>query len=200
MSVWSIWRGNCRAPLSRGLLQPLPSKPFLCYLETGHRVGSDGFIRYAGDYYSAPIWYAGRTLWVRSTEHHVLFYTAEEHLVSQHKPGSGHGDIRLCLSHFNAANTDLSSVSNAWRAAFPDDELFLSLLLAQRRLGAVHTLRAILSLTRRFRRTQIRRVFTQCKLFNNYSHRFIRGLLDMDEHKLPLEKTSSPDRIQQSLF
>ena len=76
----------------------------------------------------------------------------------------------------------------------------MSLLLAQRRLGAVHTLRAILALTRRFRRTQLRHVFTQCRLFNNYSHRFIRGLLDADDHKLSLEKTSSPDGIQQSLF
>jgi hypothetical protein len=86
-----------------------------------------------------------------------------------------------------------------WRSYFPEDDRFLELLLAQRKLGAAQTLRAIFELSKRFRRKRLREIFYQCEKYNNYSHRFIQGMLEADQHPEPIPP-ASPAPAQALLF
>jgi hypothetical protein len=188
-----------RSPDLRALL-PLPTQPFAAHHDAPCRVAADGFLRYEGDYYSVPPYCTGRTVWVRRTPANQLlrFYSEDENLVTQHVAGHGQGKVHLRLEHFGLTPPEQSQLILTWKACFPEDERFLGHLLAQRKLGAAQTLRAILDLTKRFRRKRLRQIFGQCERYNNYSHRFIQGLLEADQTSAPI--TSVPPTPAQELL
>jgi len=181
-------------------LLSLPTQPFCSHQDMPCRVASDGFLRYANDYYSVPFYCVGRTIWVRRTGMLLRFYNEDERLVAQHTAGPGRGKVQLYLEHFRCPPLGQDRLVQTWRASFPADEAFLSHLLAQRKLGATQTIRTILDLTRRFRRDKIRAVFLHCQKFNNYSHRFILGILEAHQPKVQAPEPMPRTSCQQLLF
>ncbi len=188
-------------PVPNGLgLQPMPKDRFVCHKDTPCRVGSDGFARYAGDYYSLPAPYVGKTLWARRTGDIVAFNNDNELRITDHKVGRGCGDVRLCLSHFDFVNSpELVRAIKAWRGYLPGEEQFIERLVAQRKLGSADTMRSILALVQRLPKPQQRHLLDQCTRYNNYSHRFVQGLLDTPA-RVPSHKPAPLRTAQQLLF
>ena len=183
---------------TRDELLTLPAQPFCSHQDTPCRAASDGFLRYEHDFYSVPSYCAGATIWVRRTGTLLRFYNEDERLVTQHSVGPGNGTVRLRLDHFRFPSSEQDRLVQAWRVCFPEDELFLSLLLAQRKLAAAQTLRAILNLTHQVGQGPAPSHLPPVSAVQQLLTRFILGLLEgyQPEPPDPLPPTSR----QQLLF
>jgi len=165
----------------RGALGTLPAAAFVSDKAAFHAVASDGFVLFAGDAYSVPAAYISKTVWLSRRGRHVVVRSQQGDTLAVHEAGKGQGGVVMQRQHFEAvrrrADRDLHSLRRQFLASFPADERFLTHLIAQRRQGAAASLRAVLGLASRHRPDAMRAVFGQCLHLNNFSHRFIQGLL-----------------------
>lgn len=160
---------------------PLPDQPFLSAQDKFRRVAADGFVLCAGDAYSVPDTYCGKTIWVQRRNGEVLICSQEGRRLALHMAGDGKGRIILDLAHFETTRyrlaRDTSALEKAFRLRFPQHEHFLSGLLAQRRQSAPAALRRLLALTARHPAPTISTALECALAYNNFSQRFIEGLL-----------------------
>lgn len=163
-------------------LLPLPERPFVRHKEVFRKVASDGFVVLAGDSYSVPLSYAGNSVWVRHSQGRIVIRSQDGTCLATHLPGDGRGAIRLNPRHFEStrcrAERDQERLVSAFLAFFPQHTSFLERLVAQRKLGAAASLRAVLALTSVHDPQTIEQAFAACLRYNNYSHRFLQGFLD----------------------
>lgn len=164
------------------MLRPLPAKPFVSGNESFRRVAADGFVRFAGDAYSVPATYAGRSVWVRRVDKQVTICSQEGAHLATHPAGDARGRVKLRIAHFERARLqrdhDAIQLERAFLSLFPNHKPFLSHLVAQRKQGAAATLRAILALTSRYSAYRMAAAFQHAVTYNNLSHRFIQGILE----------------------
>ncbi|MHB2019801.1 MAG: Mu transposase domain-containing protein [Candidatus Xenobia bacterium] len=73
---------------------PLPPRPYVRSKETFRKVGSDGFVTYAGDSYSVPPFYAGQSVWVRRRDNRIDICLQSGNHIASHPPGDGRGLVR----------------------------------------------------------------------------------------------------------
>lgn len=163
-------------------LLPLPERSFLRDVEIFRRVASDGFVAVAGDNYSVPLSYAGRSVWVRHNQGRIVIRSQEGRYLATHTPGDGRGTVRLDPKHFEPtrcrAQRDLEKLTNAFCSRFPHHTLFLERMTAQRRLSAATSLRTVLALASVEDPDAVETAIAACHRYNNFSHRFFQGLLD----------------------
>ncbi|MHB1938977.1 MAG: Mu transposase domain-containing protein [Acidobacteriaceae bacterium] len=163
-------------------LLPLPSRPFVRNKETFRKVAADGFVSFAGDHYSVPAAYAGQFVWVRRNDNHIQVCLQDGRHLATHEPGDGRGTIRLDPQHFEAtrlqARHALCRLTLRFLSVFPHHQEFLERLVAQRKLGAPASLRAILGLVRTTDATAMEQAFAACLHYNNFSQRFLTGIIE----------------------
>jgi hypothetical protein len=184
-------------------LRPLPNKPFLNQEEVSRRACADGFVLHAGDYYSVPQAHAGRAVWIRHGGAFVEIAAANGDPVATHVAGSGRGDVIMNPVHFTAMprqTRETRQLQQAFLERFPGQRSFLSLLIAQRRNGACDSLRNILRLADQHRLDSMEAAFQKCIRYNNFSHRFVNGLLGRCSGPRPGNCSSDPAAIQGELF
>ena len=186
-----------------GHLLFLPNRPFVNAKETFCKVASDSFISLAGDSYSVPQSYTGRSVWVRRVGGCVVIRSPDGTCLATHPAGAGHGTIYLNPRHFSQIawreQRDLERLKTSFLAVFPHHSPFLERLVAQRRLGAQATLRSLLALIPRHNTKLIEQAFEACHRYNNYSHRFIEGFMDKPKRHDD-RSPEQPSFIQGELF
>jgi len=176
-------------------LLPLPAKPFVATGELLCQVAADGFLRFAGNAYSVPISYATKSVWVQTRGDQIIIRAQDGKLLTNHKANEQKDAVVMRLAHFDLAQRmDFTALRRAFIACFPLDEYFLHCIVAQRKLAAAKTLRAILAHASTCPHNLIRQAFAQCLSYNNFSHRFFQGVLEKppndssDQATVPVEQ------------
>ncbi len=191
------------ADAERDNLKPLPPTPFISDKEAFRRVAADGFLLFAGDAYSVPHAYAGKTVWTRRLDRRLVIRSQDGKLLATHKVGPGTGQVFLEISHFEPsrrrAGKETYLLQKTFLQRFPDQVHFLSHLVTQRRQGASASIRHILELTSRYTGNQFQAAFETALQYNNLSHRFVHGLLEEGTHP-PLQAPVLETAIQGTLF
>ena len=194
-------REGSRAP-GRIITSALPA--YVRSQETFRKVGSDGFVTYAGDSYSVPPFYAGQSVWVRRRHNRIDICLQNGSQIASHLPGDGRGLVRLEQQHFEVARRraqhDLHALRCRFLATFIHHQDFLDQLIAQRRLGAAATLRALFVLARTTDHAELESAIQACLRYNNFSHRFLQGFLEQQPAAAAIVNDDDPIWTEGLLF
>ena len=169
----------------RGYLTPLPSEKFVSSREEFRHVSWDSLISFRGSRYSVPDKYAGKDVWVRTSQGRYLeVYDQRGNLILRRPLSQKKGATILVEEHY----TNLRKNQPRTRAVlekrfleeFPDQKDFLEKLYVQQKLNPVTHLRSILELAELYPRETMVWTFSLAHKYNTFSHHFIRGLLEAE--------------------
>lgn len=168
----------------RAFLTPLPERRFVSSQEEFRKVSWDCLVSFQGSRYSVPHLYAGKQVWVRASQGvRLAVYNQRGQCIARHALSAKKGVTILIPEHYSGLRkqTPLTKVvlAEQFLARFPDQQPFLDGLLAQYKLAPVGHLRAILELAAVYSEEAMRSAFAAAVTFNTYSHRFVRGLLEL---------------------
>jgi hypothetical protein len=102
-------------------------------------------------------------------------------MVASHRLSLKHGAVAIENSHYRTPASTFASLQRlrlSFRERFPDYELFLEKLLAQKRINARYHLGEILQISPLYRRDDFVRALDACLQYNVFSVRFISGFLE----------------------
>ena len=165
---------------------PLPATPFVSDHDCFRRVAGDGFILCGGDAYSVPDRYCGKNVWLQIRNQQLIVRSQEGRQLAIHQAGDGTGRVIMDIAHFESTRArlsrDIRCLERAFRARFPEHERFLHGILAQRKQAAAAALRAILAFIAHHSSSNLSKAFERALYYNNFSPRFIEGLLTVKAH------------------
>lgn len=173
---------------------PLPPGRFVSTREELRKVSWDCLISFGGSRYSVPYQYAGKQVWVRTSQGATIqVYSQKGNFIATHPLSRKKGITVLVQEHYaglrRRAPRTRVLLERAFREHFPDQDAFLEKLYAQQKLNPVAHLRPIVELAGLYPREALLQAFALAQRYNTFSHPFIRGLL---ERELPTELT--PER------
>lgn len=167
----------------RGVLTPLPVHSFVGGQQELRKVSWDCLISWGGSRYSVPWRYAGKQVWVRTSQGRsliVLAHNGEE--VARHTLTEQKGLTTIDGAHYEGLRQGLPKtkalLTETFLDRFPGHGWFVEGVFAQHKPNGVAHLRAILALAEIYSREALLVTFSQSKEYNSYSHSFIRGLLE----------------------
>jgi transposase len=168
----------------REQLTPLPARRFVSSREEVRQVSWDCLVSFGGSRYSVPHVYAGKQVWVRASQGvGVAIYDHSGQCIARHARSEKKGVTLFDPAHYAGVRQQTPQtrvvLAEAFLARFPDQHSFLEGLLAQFKLAPVAQLRAILELAAVYSTEAMVAAFATAVTFNSYSHRFVRGLLEL---------------------
>lgn len=165
------------------LLTPLPARPFIGTHEEMRKVSWDCLVSFGGSRYSVPWRYAGKHVWLRTSQ--GLRLTIRDQAGQQialHDLARRKGSTLVEPSHYEGLRKGTprtrSLLEESFLNLFPEQRWLLDGLSIQQKNNVTDHLRAILSLAEVYSRPALLRAFAAAKEYNTYSQRFIRGLLE----------------------
>jgi transposase len=167
----------------RGLLVPLPARPFVGTHEEVRKVSWDCLVSFGGSRYSVPWPYAAKQVWLRpSRGTHLAVRNQRGEEIARHALAARKGVTVLEPAHYAGLRTDQprtrALLAEAFARRFPDHGDFAAGVLAQQRTNATKHLRAVLALAEVYAPEALHAAFVAAREYNTYSHRFVRGLLE----------------------
>jgi transposase len=178
----------------RKAFSPLPPSRYVGVKEETRQVTSDCLISFGGSRYSVPWPFARKFVWVKVSRGYFLeIYSQGNALVATHVLAAKKGSVVLEKSHYRTAASARMSIERLrlrFRDAFPDHEMFLEKLLAQKRFNARYHLQEILELAKFYSPDDFRRALDTSLSYNVFAVKFISGYLEKhhrQEFELPLE-------------
>ncbi len=175
----------------------LPVARFVGIREEVRKVNWDCLLSYRGNKYSVPHIYAGKLVWVRTSQGATLqVYNQKRECLATHSLSPGKGAIIMEKAHYAGLRQQTPRtrilLKQAFLERFPRHWLFLEKLCAQQRLNPESHIRGILQLANLYPAEALEKTFTQAQEYNTFSQSFIRGLL---EGKPPIQVCSSPSTL-----
>ena len=167
----------------RPLLTPLPTLPFIGTHETMRKVSWDCLLSFGGTRYSVPWPYAGKQVWLRTSQGRKLIVRNQKgEEIACHKLAARKGATIIDGAHYeglrkNVANTR-PLLEGSFLKLFPDYRWIMEGVFIQHRNNPLDHLRGILALAEVYPRETLVATFALAKECNTYSHRFIRGVLE----------------------
>ena len=200
--------GTTGVPPQEGLaaeqprLTPLPDYPFISPACDFRHVGMDCLVLFEKRRYSVPWQYAGKMVWIKVCAGAGLeIYAQAGDLLARHSLEHGPRRVIIDAKHYAGLHERRQSqkimLAEAFKARFPDSELFLEKLLAQYKFNATEQLRRILSLAEYYAADMMKAAFEQGLAHNTFSANFIRGILEqLTEQDAQEESPTIPHQIQ----
>jgi transposase len=178
-------------------LLPLPASRFVGIQEEVRKVNWDCLLSFRGNKYSVPHIYAGKLVWVRTSQGATLqVYNQKRECVATHSLSPGKGVIIMEKAHYAGIRQQSphtrTLLKQAFLERFPSHWLFLEKLFAQQRLNPESHIRGILHLANLYSPAAMEEAFAQAHEYNTFSQHFIRGLV---EGKPPTPASSSPSTL-----
>ena len=175
-----------RFEAERPLLTPLPAVPFIGTHEEMRKVSWDCLISFDGSRYSVPWRYAGKHVWLRTSQGRKLIVRNQSgERIACHDLAAKKGSTSIDPAHYEGLRKGLPKtrvlLEEAFLRLFPEHGAFLEDLAIQQKGNALKHLRAILGLAEVYPPEALAAAFVAAKDYNTYSHRFIRGLLEAGE-------------------
>jgi transposase len=167
-------------------LLPLPDSRYVGVKEETRKVSFDCLLAYGASRYSVPWTFAGKLVWIKiSMGYYLQIYSQSNKLIASHKLSLKKGSVNIIQEHYGAGNAlagGLETLKQKFLEAFPEWELFLEKLKAQKRIHAARELQNILSLSRLYTREDFTEALTKAMDYNVFNHSFISGYLEKN-HK-----------------
>jgi len=180
-------------------LIPLPAGRFVSSRELFRHVSWDSMVPFAGSRYTIPSDYAGKDVWVRTSQGRYLdVYDQQGNLIWRHTLSQKKGATILVEEHYAKLKKNFRTravLEKEFLEKFPEERDFLEKLYAQQKLNPVFHLKPIVELAAIYPRESMVRAFALAREYNTFSCHFIRGLL---EREAPQEAT--PERGATSLW
>ena len=166
-------------------LTPLPSGRFVSSQELFRHVSWDGLVSFGGNRYSLPPGYAGKDVWVRTSQGRCLeVHDQKGNLIFRHTLSQKKGVTILVEEHYAQLKKrqcrTKAVLEREFLEKFPDERDFLEKLYVQQKLNPVFHLKPILEMATIYPREAILKAFALAKEYNTFSCHFIRGLLDKE--------------------
>lgn len=168
----------------KDLLTPLPSIPFVGTREEMRKVSWDCLVSFGGSRYSVPWQYASKQVWLRPSQGiRLLIRNQRGEEIAMHTIAAQKGSTIINRAHYEGLRKGLPKtrilLEQSFRRLFPDHGWFIDNIFVQNKNNGVDHLRAILALAELYPSEALIAAFAAAKQFNTYTHRFIRGLLEM---------------------
>lgn len=178
----------------KGVLISLPQDRYIGTREAFRKASWDCLISFNGTRYSIPHPYAGKQVWVRTSQGQWLeVYNQKAQLIARHRLSRKQGLTVILDEHYEGLRRKAPRtrvlLEQAFLKCFPDHQWFLERLGAQYRMNSVSQLRPIVEMAQNYPKEAMRRALAFALEYNTYSHRFILGVL---ERELPLELPVHP--------
>jgi len=169
----------------RDLLTPLPPGPYIGTREAFRKVSWDCLISLGGTRYSVPYQYAGKQVWVRTSQGEWLqVYNQKAQLIARHRISRKKGVTIIVEEHYEGLRRKAPRtrvlLQEEFLRAFPDHGWFVERLVAQYRMNPAAQLRPIVEMMRDHPRDAMRRAFSLAREYNTFSYRFIMGVLEQE--------------------
>jgi len=166
----------------RKAFSALPDSRYVGVKEETREVTSDCLLSFGGSRYSVPWPFAGKLVWVRLSKGYFLeVYSQANALIAAHIVATKKGSVVLEKTHYRTAASAQVSIERLrvrFREAFPDHEMFLEKLLAQKRYNARYHLQEILELSKLYHPDDFRRALDISLTYNVFTVKFISGYLE----------------------
>ena len=180
-------------------LTPLPSGRFVSTREQLRHVNFDGVLSFGGSRYTVPSEYAGKDVWVRTSQGRYLDVCDQQgRLIWRHTLSQKKGATILVEEHYARLKKNFRTravLEQEFLEKFPEEKEFLDKLYAQQKLNPVFHLKPIVELAAIYSRESLTHAFALAREYNPFSCHFIRGLL---EKEAPQE--AAPERGAISLW
>jgi transposase len=165
----------------RGTLGALPPSLFACFQEGQRTVNRDGHVEVSRAYYSVPVEYRARQVWVRWDARMVWIYNQRFEQIAVHgrRPD---GQFSSLSQHVAPEKISIIERGTDWmlrRAAQvgPHCEAWAKAVLANRGIQGIRALQGLLSLTGRHRATHLDNACRQALAHERFHLREVRSLL-----------------------
>lgn len=180
-------------------LTPLPAERFISSRELLRHVSWDSLVPFEGNRYSVPSDYAGRDVWVRTSQGRYLdIYDQQGKLIWRHTLSQKKGATILVEEHYARLKRSFRTrpvLEKEFLERFPEEKDFLERLYAQQKLNPVFHLKPIVELAAIYSRDSMVRAFALAREYNTFSCHFIRGLLEKETPQVAV-----PERCPSSLW
>ena len=180
-------------------LTPLPSGRLIGSRELLRHVSWDSLVPFEGSRYSVPSDYAGKDVWIRTSQGRYLqIYDQQGNLIWQHTLSQKKGATVLVEEHYARLKKNFRTrpvLEKEFLEMFPEQSDFLEKLYVQHKLNPVFHLKPIVELAAIYPRESMMRAFALAREYNTFSCHFIRGLLEKETPQPAL-----PERCPSSLW
>ena len=188
-----------RFAAERDLLTPLPTTPFVGSYARMQKVSRDSLVSFAGCRYSVPWQYAGKQVWLRTSQGRYLVVLSQAgQSIAQHTLSTQKKHTVLVPAHYEGLRREAAKtrvvLEEQFLSRFPSLNWFTDALLTQHKNNTAQQLRGILSLADTYSPQAMLAAFEQARSYNTYSHAFMRGLLE--SHGTPSPASPSPKVTQ----
>ena len=181
----------------RPLLVPLPTFSFIGMHEMMRKVSWDCLLSFGGTRYSVPWPYAGKQVWLRTSQGRQLVVRNQKgERIACHELASRKGATVIDHAHYDGLRTKVAKtrplLEESFLKLFPDCRWFIDAVFIQHKNNPVDHLRGILALAQVYPQEALVASFSLAKECNTYSHRFIRGVLESGAVTCPEAQRGDP--------
>jgi len=178
------------------LLTPLPSLPFIGTHEEIRKVSWDCLLSFAGTRYSVPWPYAGKQVWLRTSQGRRLIVRNQKgEEIACHELAKKGATI-IDPAHYQGLRKRVAKtrtvLEGSFLILFPNHGWFMEGVCIQHKNNSLDHLRGILTLAEVYPQQALIASFALAKECNTYSHHFIRGILESGALPEPAAQPCAP--------
>ena len=167
-------------------LLSLPETRYVGIKEDNRKASNDCLLSYNGSRYSVPWMFAGKWVWIKISKGYFLqIYSQANKLIATHEITTKKGIVVINKEHYKSFKLFRGSFENLkvkFLEIFPDQEMFIEKLKAQKRMNVTNHLHQIISLSKLYTKDDFLEALDKCMEYNVFSHSFISGYLEKN-HK-----------------
>lgn len=168
----------------RKTFSALPETRYVGVKEEIRRVTQDCLLSFNGSRYSVPWMFAGKYIWLRVSRGFFLeLYSQANVSIATHQLSTVKGAVIIDKLHYRAspgAEISFDRLKVRFLESFPDYELFVEKLHAQKRINPRHHLFQILEIIKLYHVDDVRKAFDQSMEYNLFTAHFIKGILEKE--------------------
>jgi len=179
----------------------LPQTRYVGVKEEVRKVTSDCLISYNGSRYSVPWMFAGKHVWIRvSRGYNLEIYSQNNKLVATHKLSLKKSAIVIENEHYRGNNSDRGNfcrLKSSFLSSFPENELFVEKLQAQKRINAPYQLFQILEISKMYAKEDFIEAINKSLSYNVFNSKFVSGFLEKNfKQKFAIEQSHYRQHIK----
>ncbi len=168
----------------RKTFSALPETRYVGVKEEIRRVTQDCLLSFKGSRYSVPWMFAGKFVWLRVSRGFFLeIYSQANVSIATHKLSTVSKAVVIDKSHYRASpSTEISfdRLKVRFLEIFPEYELFIEKLHAQKRIEPRRHLFHILEIAKLYHEDDVRKAFNYSIENNIFTSHIIKGVLEKD--------------------
>jgi transposase len=168
----------------RKTFSTLPETRYVGVKEEIRRVTQDCLLSFGGSRYSVPWMFAGKYVWLRVSRGFFLeLYSQANVSIATHTLSTVKGAVVIDKSHYRASpgsEISFDRLKARFLEIFPEYELFIEKLHAQKRISPRRHLFQILEIAKLYHVDDVRKALDQSLEYNIFTPHIIKGILEKD--------------------